>query len=122
MKFKDLPPGVLSKIGTFLDPESRISYLRAVNPIHKEPKIEKRPRYFCFFCTFNIWYWNMPMGQTLGGGEDLCFVLRNKHVSTKIEEGDDRRHYEVQKFRRRHFSEKEDQREIAWMHHYFGKT
>ena len=120
-RFHDLPLELKEKIGSFLDPSSKISYLKGVQPVYREPETNRKPSFHCPFCVVNIWYHDLPMGQVYGEGEDFSFTLRNKLDSATLVVGADKRDYIETNFRRRHYSAKEDEEEITKIFHYFGK-
>lgn len=121
-KFQDLPSELKSKIGSFLDPSSKISYLKAVKSVYREPTTPKKTVYHCPFCVTNVWYHDLPMGQQLGQGEDFSFELRNRFESSREVQGADRREYMECNYRRRHYSSKDEEAEISNFFHYFGKS
>lgn len=120
-KFTDLPDELKAKIGTFLDPSSKIAYLKGVQAVYRERETDKPPVYHCPFCLVNVWYHDLPMGQVLGEGEDFSFVLRNRYDFSREVQGADRREYIECNFRRRHYSAKEEEEEITKFFHYFGE-
>ena len=117
---ENLPRVAISKIVDFLDTETKVNFLKATKNFYQEPR-EKRPKYWCFFCFFNKWYFELPMNSKVGGGEDMAFIFRNQEISREYVDGADGERYRVLKFRRRHYSGQKDSKEINWIHQYMGQ-
>ena len=118
---ENLPKPVITRIVLFLDPESKINFIAAAKDIYKEPRKEEVPRFYCPFCTFNLWFYDISTGDHLAEGADLTFHLRNKFLNEEIKTGDNLKQYRIRTWRRRHYSSSEDEKEISWFFHYFGK-
>lgn len=121
MKFKNLPATAVSRIGDFLDPKSKISYLKAIGTFYAPPEPRESPWFHCYFCVMSLWYHEMPMGQlTNEDSEDFCFTLRSEFDHSVIKRGHDSKIYKSFHFRRRHYSSREDEPELTKLFSYFG--
>lgn len=123
MKFENLPELALARIADFLDPKSRISYLRSIQDIYQEQEKRGTPtQYHCYFCAINLWFYDLPMGLYTGDGENFNYSMRLKHEKNEIVQGADGKPYKFYRYRRRHYSNLDEELELAQFFHYFGNA
>ena len=120
MKIQNLPSKTLSNLALFFNQEDRINFLKSVHQFHKEPTPNESPRFYCYFCSQSLWYYDLAMGQTMGGGEDFSFILRNELSYQELVKGDDLKPYVITHYRRRHFSAPDEERKISHIYQYLG--
>ena len=120
MKLQNLDHGILKKIVSFLDPESRVNFLKTSKNFYQEPAKE-RAKLYCFLCYWSIWFHDISLGNTVGGGEDFSHIMRNEFLGKEYKWGADGKPYKLKHFRRRHYSSDRDERELNFIHLYFGK-
>ena len=127
MRLQNLDEITIGRIEQFLDPVSRLNFLIALKQNSRKPwpkpKKKKQHKYYCFFCALNVYYFDIAM--QFGVGEEnrsnIIFHMLHKFESRKVEKGDDLNPYLITKYRRRHYSKKEDEREISHFMNYHGK-
>ena len=120
MKFRNLPDMALGRILSFLDPRSRVMFLAATSEFFREQETDRCPRFFCYFCFLNQWYYSFLVNRT---HEDtsLPFLLRNEFVEETIFQGHiTQRRYRSTRYRRRNYADPEEESRIAPLYSYLG--